>query len=471
MSQSVATIAAPGEVLPDVLDLLCASPDEVAAWAAEAPLTDGVPMAFGVLDPSRLSQDGAIDAVQALDRLISWAHAQQARILAAAAADPDPFPAPKGRQEHYAQLSLCEEIACGTRWSPAVTTDRIRTAVVLSSRLPRTLALLSDGRISYRHARSLADAARDLDPTVAARLETRVLRRAATQTLSEFRRVIRTGLTALDARAVEQKHTAAAQDRRVAYQPDENAMAWVNCRLPAADAQTVFTAIQAVADKGSRTRPDDLGTADQWRADALTAICAAVLDGRPIDGLGEVASGLPQWQGRRPSIQVTVALSTLAGLDDQPGELDGYGPIPASLARRIAADPTGTWRRLVTDPTGRLVDRGRSTYRPPADLREFVIARDRTCRGIGCGRCARRCELDHETDFADGGATNDANLGAKCARDHHLKHDAGWDVRRLPDGTTRWVSPTGRTYDKPPNTYPLDRARPRARAGDDPPPF
>ena len=60
-----------------------------------------------------------------------------------------------------------------------------------------------------------------------------------------------------------------------------------------------------------------------------------------------------------------VALSTLLGFDEQPGELAGYGPIPADLARRMAADPTGTWTRLVTDELGQLVDYGpRSTGHP-----------------------------------------------------------------------------------------------------------
>lgn len=36
----------------------------------------------------------------------------------------------------------------------------------------------------------------------------------------------------------------------------------------------------------------------------------------------------------KPLVQVTVALSTLLGLDDQDGELDGYGPILAELVAR-----------------------------------------------------------------------------------------------------------------------------------------
>jgi hypothetical protein len=79
-------------------------------------------------------------------------------------------------------------------------------------------------------------------------------------------------------------------------------------------------------------------------------------------------------------VQVIVALSTLLGVDEQPGELDGYGPIPAGLARLLAADPTGTRRRLITDPLGRLVDSGRTRYRPPSDLADYVRAGDRTCQ-------------------------------------------------------------------------------------------
>ena len=178
--------------------------------------------------------------------------------------------------------------------------------------------------------------------------------------------------------------------------------------------------------------------------------------------------GVATWQGRRPTVSVTVALSTLFAVDDQPGELDGYGPIPAEVARRIAADPSGTWRRLITDERGHVLNYGRTVYRPPADLREFVIARDHTCRGIGCQRTARRSEVDHIHPWAQGGRTDADNLTPECSRDHHLKDDAGWTVRLAPDGTVRWTSPSGRTYDKPPHRYPVDTT---TQADPDPPPF
>ena len=64
-------------------------------------------------------------------------------------------------------------------------------------------------------------------------------------------------------------------------------------------------------------------------------------------------------QGRRPHLSVTIGLSTLAGLDNLPGTLAGFGAIPAGLARSIAAS-AATINALITDP-----DTGRSPRRGP----------------------------------------------------------------------------------------------------------
>jgi hypothetical protein len=230
--------------------------------------------------------------------------------------------------------------------------------------------------------------------------------------------------------------------------PDGAGMSWVSMLLADAAAVTVMTAIDAIARRIGKTDPR---TSDQRRADAAVQIAIDALHGTNSGG------GLPNEHGMRPSVQVTVALSTLLGLDEQPGELDGTGAIPASVARRIAADETGTWRRLVTDELGRLVDYGRSTYRPPKDLTDHVIARDRTCRFPHCNRRAARCEIDHREAWECGGVTCAFNLDVLCPRHHHGKHEAGWQPRRTPDGDLEWTSPTGHVYIKEAATYPIDR--------------
>lgn len=64
-------------------------------------------------------------------------------------------------------------------------------------------------------------------------------------------------------------------------------------------------------------------------------------------------------------INVTVALPTLLGLDDDPADLTGYGAIPAHVARDLAAHPDSTLRRLVVDPTtGALLGIDGHTFEP-----------------------------------------------------------------------------------------------------------
>ncbi len=157
----------------------------------------------------------------------------------------------------------------------------------------------------------------------------------------------------------------------------------------------------------------------------------------------------------KPLIQVVIPYSTLIGADDQPAELVGVGPIPASLARETAAD--GIWRRLITDPlSGTLLDHGRTTYHPPAALADHIRARDVHCRFVGCRRRAADAELDHVTAWSDGGTTSEPNLAAYCTHHHRLKHHAGWRVDAHPDGRLTWTTPTGHQHTTAPHDYRAD---------------
>jgi hypothetical protein len=168
----------------------------------------------------------------------------------------------------------------------------------------------------------------------------------------------------------------------------------------------------------------------------------------------------------KPLIQVVMSHSTLIGADDAPAELVGHGPIPADLAREIAA--RGVWRRLVTDPlSGTVLDYGRTTYHPPAGLADHVRARDVHCRFPLCRRRAADAELDHIVAWADGGHTSENNLAACCLHHHKLKTHTGWKVQAHPDGRLTWTTPTGHRHTTTPHGYgpePPDLARPAPTA-------
>jgi len=392
---------------------------------------------LSLLDPAALSAAGRV----ALERQAAWVAAQQQRVLARMAVD-----------QTDDRGWVREDVACALRLSGMTARRRLAVAQTLTERLPATLVLLDRGQVSYLHAAFLPKQVWPLEEKQARAVEERVLPRAPEQTLSEFQRSVRRAVARVAAATVEEQRVEAMNQRRLSLTPRDDGMAELWALLPAEGAVAVVTAVDALA---SVTSADDPRTADQRRADALVDLGVAALH----DPL------LPKAQGMRPSIQVTVALSTLVGTDEQPGELAGHGPIPASLARRLAADESGTWRRLVTDPvSGQLLDYGQDTYRPPKDLAEFVIARDQVCTFTGCNRPACRCHLDHRTPYSQGGSTSSQNIGPLCERHHIGKHQAGWTPHRHDDGSTTWVSPTKHVYRSRPPDLPRDTTS-------DPPPF
>jgi hypothetical protein len=198
----------------------------------------------------------------------------------------------------------------------------------------------------------------------------------------------------------------------------------------ALDAEAILARVRA-----ANARRDDGRLAGERRAEALRDL---VLGNQQTDNT------------RGPAVQLVVPIDVALGVSDMPGELVGYGPIPASVCREAVCDPMVTIRRLVIGPLGELRDCATS-YRPSKALTDRIVGRDRTCRFPHCNRKAEGCELDHITPF-NGRNTTEANLHALCRRHHHLKHEAGWRVRRR-EGTTEWTSPTGRHYVKGAERY------------------
>lgn len=143
--------------------------------------------------------------------------------------------------------------------------------------------------------------------------------------------------------------------------------------------------------------------------------------------------------------------NTLIGADDQPCELVGHGAIPADLGREIAAD--AVLKRLVYDSlSGALLDHGRTSYRPPAALADFVRARDVHCRSPICRRRALDAELDHIVPYPVG-TTSEPNMAGYCGHDHHRKHAPDWQVVVGSDGALEWITPTGHRYTSQPYDY------------------
>ena len=143
--------------------------------------------------------------------------------------------------------------------------------------------------------------------------------------------------------------------------------------------------------------------------------------------------------------------------DGETCEIDGVGPIPVSVARRLAND--AFVKVLSTNGTDihTVSHMGRSIS---ARLRTAIEQRDPTCSVPGC-TVRSRLEIDHVIPFAEGGPTELANLARLCAVHHHLKTNDGW-VLAGPPGNRTWEPPPG---GEPPRRVRARRAPANGRTG------
>ncbi len=394
------------------------------------------------INPHSLGEAGKLDYLAALDRQESWICALKQEALVAIAGEvADETGGIFGAVDDEER----EDVATALRLSPTAAQNRIDVARVLVGHLPNTISALATGEISAAHAtviaKETATAIRNgLSVDAVFRVEQTALAHAEFHTPGQVATKVKTTIAKLAPEEFEEIVDRARDSRRVSCYPEADGMATVVAILPAEDAQTVMKSIEAYILK--RNQEDEVDaewsmlSADMKRADALTAIAS--------QALGAMADDVRPH--RRPiTISVAVDLPTLLGLAENPGQLAGYGAIPASVARKLAAD--GTWQRFVSDPTtGNLLDFGREKYIPPQELVDYLLARDRTCRFPGCRRSGQLADIDHAHSWESGGETNPANLGLLCRRHHRMKTHGGWKLMSNADGSCTWESPVGKQF-------------------------
>ena len=422
--------------------------------AAAAPEKDAdldgaaVAVALAGAELGSLPDDGVVAAVAAASRLAAWAAGVELAATAELTRRAQGWRGVGvngGAPELLSARDLAAaEVAAACSVSHQGAVFRVDLAADLV-RLPGTRLALAGGRLDRAKVLAIVDAVAVLDDDAAAAVESRVLPRAAGQTMPALRAALRRAVIAADPAAAENRRVAQVAARRVLRYPGEDGTATVAWTGPVHEVDGFWLWLTGCATAARGPAGSDDRTLDQRRSDVLGDIGARGL----AQSLTDCGAELPKVKGRRAQIGVVVAASTLLGLDEEPGELLGAGPITAPLARRIAAE--GTWRRLLVDPrTGRLDEVSVDSYHPPQDMVEHVIARDGTCRGIGCRVPARHSDLDHIRPWP-AGPTETANLHPAHRLHHRIKTLTDTTVHVDPDGTTVWTLPSGRSYRVPPH--------------------
>jgi hypothetical protein len=341
------------------------------------------------------------------------------------------------------KFSVPTEVACSTGCSDGSAVHRLELATDLAGRLPQVLAAMLDGRIDERKARMFSEKTVPVaDPDLARKIVDEVLPEADQLTHEQIRARLAYRIFKYDPDAAARRAARAQAVRRVDYQVTEEGTAIINASgLAVAEAAAAIERVDAFA---LAARLDgDPRTLQQLRADALVGLLAGTWHGPdPVRRVGV--------------LELTVPLTTLMGLTTLPGELAGWGPLCADLARRASeqilrnTDPKSQVRYTVHDEEDQVVASGLTRRRPPAALGAQVRARTNRCVFPGCTRPASRCDLDHRKRRVDGGATVDGNLHPLCRRHHRAKDEAGWHYNVTAPGIYQWISPHGqiRTEDR-----------------------
>lgn len=348
------------------------------------------------------------------------------------------------RDRDLATRSFVAEIATMLGHHEATASRLVAEAERLTGPRAATFDALAAGELSLTQMRSVLELTQGLPTAVADAVERVALdaasgaaARGVASTNAELRRRMRQVRERIHPEPLADRRARAMAERRVSVEPAPDGMAWLGLFLEAERAIAIDHRLDVLA---AREASGDPRTAAQRSADLAADLLLSGLlldDDRTRDGVAS-ATGAVQ-----PRINVTVPVLTLLGLDDEPAHLEGYGPIDADTAHRLAAHAPSLRRILVHPETGAALSYGRAHYRAPADLEGFVRVRDGRCRFPGCSRRADRADLDHTTAWERGGHTAEANLAALCRRHHRLKHESGWRVVQEPGGVMRWTSPAG----------------------------
>lgn len=390
---------------------------------------------LAAVDP-HADEAALIEQIAWLERVKSAAAAGQARAAAALdekrRADEAAAGVPKAKQGR----GLAGEVALARRDSAVRGGRHLGLGKALVYEMPHTLAALECGVLSEWRATLIARESACLDVEDRRALDAELCADVSKLEGMGDGRIVAAAkeiAARLDAQAVVDRAAKAEADRTVTIRPAPDCMTQLTVLLPVAQGVGVYAALKREAD--------------------------TTFDGRSrgqimADTVFERVTGRAAAEPESVALNLVMSDQALWGQDNAPAVLDGYGPIPASLAQRLVKDAAvdkrslATLRRLYRDPkSGSLVAMESRSRLFPKGLAGFIGVRDRTCRTPYCDAPIRH--RDHATPRNRGGPTSAANGLGECERCNYTKEAPGWRVTAADDNgvhTAEFVTPTGARY-------------------------
>lgn len=374
--------------------------------------------------------------ITALEQVKSAAAAGQARAAAALATARRAAETAAGVPASKRCRGLASEIALARRDAPVRGGQHLGLANALVHEMPYTLAALECGALSEWRATLIVRESACLDVE-----DRRALDREMCADLDKLTGKGDKRLTAeakaiayrRDPHAVVDRAAKAPQDRTVTIRPAPDTMSWVSVLLPVAQGVGVYATLRRIADTTFDGRS---------RGQVMADTVVERITGCPADAAAPVA------------VSVVISDTALLGQDTSPALLDGYGPIPAEVARTMIDNALtdrrsrASLRRLYARPgTGALVAMESRSRTFPRGLARFIGLRDQTCRTPYCDAPIRH--RDHAQPWRRGGKTSADNGQGQCELCNYTKEAPGWQVTTgTSEGrhSAQYTTPTGAHY-------------------------
>lgn len=353
------------------------------------------------------------------------------------------------------------QLGMARRTSPARGTHLLRLAHRLTSDLPNTFAALQAGTIGEWQASLVTRETRHLDHERAGAVDEALLGelgKVSDRRLEEHAHEL---TLTLDPEAASAARHQAETGRHVTLRRAPESMTRLSALLPMTDGLQLMTALTGAV-QTVESMPEESRTRGQLMADSLVA----AVTGAPAS-LAPDPDVTPQPAVPPVAVNLLVPLGTLVG--DTPARLDGFGPIPADLARQLIEKSGERLRRIFTDPdSGDLISMESKARHYPGLLATFIRLRDQHCRTAHCS--AAITQIDHIRPHHAGGHTSEPNGRGTCTTCNLVKEHPNYtvtgDARRTTTVTgglqagSEPPAPPGRSWtevpDQPPPRRTLD---------------
>jgi hypothetical protein len=337
-------------------------------------------------------------------------------------------PDPEGRKAPLTGKNLINEsrrvtgqdLSPAWHLSPATARTRVGLARTTQDLLPECLDQVRAGEATEEHLTAVMRASIVLEPADQARLDTDLAPRLGSMTVRRTKAEAFKRACELDAATMTERAARAEKDAHVSVRPAADCMTRLSALLPLKDGVAIDVALTRHAQKAKTTGdPRSLG---QIKAALLVAW---VRDGATrADHATWTDDDTACQHGPHVEVNVTITDITLLGFADTPAHIDGFGAVPAGVARQIIRDATdqerATLRKLWTSPKDGTLTQMESKARLfPKALARYIRTRDQTCTTPYCDAPIR--QIDHIHPYAAGGPTTATNGQGLCTACNQAK--------------------------------------------------